>query len=220
MTTGAKPDFDDGPGTLVDAEFITEQVRSELLLHLDKSPLTSGQKSSLIEYANDVGQMVMHGELLPAQIQRAQIERVANEARRLLQALNRLSRPAREAFHAHTDYLAHGSHPPIALEQSVKAAIRQPGTSLLGASWDYVEALEKAAAYAARQYVMDVTGKPDQIRARGLVVMLAEYVRDMTGKTPPKDPASWFACFATCLGEHLGCAIGPRIVASAITAIR
>jgi len=105
MTTRAKPDFYVGGGGMVDAEFIPADVRRELLLHLEKSPLSGEQKNALIEYANDMGQMVMDGELLPAQIQRTQIERVANEARRLLQALNQLSRPAREALHAHTDYL-------------------------------------------------------------------------------------------------------------------
>ena len=164
--------------------------------------------------------MVMDGELTPAQAQRKQIERVANEARRLLQALNQLSQPARDSLHAHTDYLAYGSRPPVELEQAVKAAIKQPGGSLLATGWDYVEALEKAAEYAAQQYTIDTTTKPEQSRARGFVSMLAEHVRGMTGKPPPKDKASWFACFAACLGEHLALPIGPRVIASGIIAIR
>ena len=205
---------------MVDPEFIPADVRRELLLHLEKSPLTGEQKKALIQYANDMGQMVMDGELLPAQIQRTQIERVANEARRLLQALNQLSQPARDALHAHTDYLAYGSRPPVELEQAVKASIKQPGGSLLATGWDYVEALEKAAEYAAQQYTIDTTTKPEQSRARGFVSMLAEHVRGMTGEPPPKDKASWFACFAACLGEHLALPIGPRVIASGITAIR
>ena len=105
MTTRAKPDFSVGGGGMVDPEFIPADVRRELLLHLEKSPLTGEQKKALIQYANDMGQMVMDGELLPAQIQRTQIERVANEARRLLRALNQLSELARDSLHAHTDYL-------------------------------------------------------------------------------------------------------------------
>ena len=205
---------------MVDPEFIPADVRRELLLHLEKSPLTGEQKNALIEYANDIGQMVMDGELTPAQAQRKQIARVANEARRLLQALNQLSQPARDALHAHTDYLAYGSRPPVELEQAVKASIKQPGGSLLSTGWDYVEALEKAAEYAAQQYTIDTTTKPEQSRARGFVSMLAEHVRGMTGKPPPKDKASWFACFAACLGEHLALPIGPRVIASGITAIR
>ena len=205
---------------MVDPEFIPADVRRELLLHLEKSPLTGEQKKALIQYANDMGQTVMDGELLPAQIQRTQIERVANEARRLLQALNQLSQPARDALHAHTDYLAYGSRPPVELEQAVKASIKQPGGSLLSTGWDYVEALEKAAEYAAQQYTIDTTTKPEQSRARGFVSMLAEHVRGMTGKPPPKDKASWFACFAACLGEHLALPIGPRVIASGIIAIR
>lgn len=205
---------------MVDPEFIPASVRRELMLHLEKSPLTGEQKTALIECANDMGQEWMDGELLPAQIQRAQIERIASDARRLLQALNQLSRPAREALHAHTDYLAYGSRPPVELEQAVRATIKQPGGSLLSTGWDYVEALEKAAEYAAEQYTMDKTTKPEQLRARGFVSMLAEHVRGMTGKAPPKDKASWFACFAACLGEHLVLPIGPRIVVSGIAAIR
>ena len=220
MTTRAKPDFSVGGGGMVDPEFIPADVRRELLLHLEKSPLTGEQKKALIQNANDMGQMVMDGELLPAQIQRTQIERVANEARRLLQALNQLSQPARDSLHAHTDYLAYGSRPPVELEQAVKAAIKQPGGSLLATGWDYVEALEKAAEYAAQQYTIDTTTKPEQSRARGFVSMLAEHVRGMTGKPPPKDKASWFACFAACLGEHLALPIGPRVIASGIIAIR
>ena len=218
--TRAKPDFSVGGGGIVDAEFIPAPVREELLRHLHKSPLTGEQKNALIEYANDIGQMVMDGELTPAQAQRKQIARVANEARRLLQALNQLSQPARDALHAHTDYLAYGSRPPVELEQAVKASIKQPGGSLLSTGWDYVEALEKAAEYAAQQYTIDTTTKPEQSRARGFVSMLAEHVRGMTGKPPPKDKASWFACFAACLGEHLALPIGPRVIASGITAIR
>lgn len=205
---------------MVDPEFIPVHVRRELLLHLEKSPLSGEQRNALIEHANDMGQMVMDGELTPAKTQRKQIKSVASEARRLLQALNKLSAPAREALHAHTDYLAYGSRPPVELEQAVKAVIRQPGGSLLATGWDYVEALEKAADYAAEQYTIGTSTKLEQLRARGYVSMLAEHVRAMTGKVPPKDKASWFACFASCLGEHFALPIGPRIVASGITAIR
>ena len=220
MSTRKKPDFSTGGGGMVDPEFIPTHVRRELMLHLKKSPLTDTQKDSLIEYANDIGQMAMDGELQAAKTQRQQIERVASDARRLLQALQQLSTPARDALHAHTDYLAYGSRPPVELEQAVKATIRQPGGSLLSTGWDYVEALEKAAEYAAEQYTMDTTTKPQQLRARGYVSMLAEHVRAMTGEAPPKDNASWFACFAACLGTHLALPIGPRIIASGIAAIR
>ena len=67
MTTRAKPDFSVGGGGMVDPEFIPADVRRELLLHLEKSPLTGEQKKALIQYANDMGQTVMDGELLPAQ---------------------------------------------------------------------------------------------------------------------------------------------------------
>ncbi len=217
-----KPDFSVGGGGWVDPEFIPAPVRDELLLHLQKSPLTDEQKAALIGYANDMAQMVIDDELMPAQTQRQQIERIASDARRLLQAMMLLRKPAREALNAHADYLAWGSCPPVALDAAVKTAIRQQvgDGGLLAVGWDYVEALEKAAEYAAQQYNMDTTTKPEQQRARGYVAMLAEHVRDVTGAIPPKDKASWFACFASCLGGHVGLPIGPRIVASGIAAIR
>ena len=46
MTTRAKPDFSVGGGGMVDPEFIPADVRRELLLHLEKSPLTGEQKNA------------------------------------------------------------------------------------------------------------------------------------------------------------------------------
>ena len=220
MSTRKKPDFAVGGGGLVDPEFVSGGVRSELLLHLKKAPLTDEQKNALIDYANDISQMVCDGELQPAAQQKQQIESIASDARRLLASLHALDGPALEALHAHADYLAFGTKPPVELNRAVKHAIRQPGGSLAAGAWDWVHALEMAADYAAQQYAPTTTSKPSQMRARGLVALLAEHIRAMTGNTPPKDQASWFAAFVACLGEHLGLEIGPRIVASGIGAIR
>ena len=87
-------------------------------------------------------------------------------------------------------------------------------------SWDWVDALEKAATHTAVQYKVDRQTKPLQMRARDFVTAQAERIRDMTGRLPPKDPSAWFADFADCLGRHVGLPSGPRIVVSGIEAIR
>ncbi|WP_370679403.1 hypothetical protein [Comamonas sp. GB3 AK4-5] len=215
-----KPDFSTGEGGWINPEFLPCTLREELLLHLAKSPLTAEQRQALIEFANDIGQMVMDGELLPVQVQRAQIERIARDAHRLLSSLNALSVPAHQALQAHTDYLAYGTTPPVALNDAVKAAIKQPNGSLLSFAWDWVDALEKSSNYAVQQFTPDTTSKPLLMRARGYVSMLAERVHAMTGVYPPKDAASWFAGFVGRLGEHLDLPVGPRVVASGIDALR
>lgn len=215
-----KPDFSVGSGGWVDPNFLPQSLCDELLLHLQKSPLTSEQKAALIKFANDMAQMVMDGDLEPAQATRGQIERVASDARRLLSSMNQLSASARDALHAHVAYLVLGSAPPVGLEEPIKDVLKHPQHTLLSNVWDWVEALEKSAEYATEKITPDTTSKPNLLRARGYVAMIAEHVQRMTGACPPKDPASWFAVFVVRLGEHLGMPIGPRVVASGIDAIR
>lgn len=215
-----KPDLSTGHGGMVDAEFIPASVRVELLLHLKQSSLTDEQKDALLNFSNNIGQMVFDGELESGKKQREQIDAVAMNARRLLSSLKMLGQPARDALHAHTDYLAYGSAPPVELERQIKDEITKPGANLLSSAWDWIDALEMAATYTTQQFNIGKTSKPDQMRARGYVAMLAERVRELTGSTPPKDPAAWFAGFAGCLGKYLDTQMGPRIIKSGIEAIR
>lgn len=215
-----KPDFSIGGGGLLDSEFIPESVRRELLLHLNNAPLSGDQKDLLLEYANDIAQMVLDGELETGKTQREQIETVAANARRLLQSLKMLGQPAREALCSHTEYLAYGNAPPVELDHHIKTIIMKPGGNLLSSSWEWIAALETASTYTTEQFKIDKTSKPEQMRARGYVAMMAERVRELTGSKPPKDKAAWFAGFVDCLGQHMGLEIGPRIVKSGIEAIR
>lgn len=214
-----KPDFSTGGGGLVDPEFIPASVRRELMLHLARSRLTENQKAALLTFANDMGQM-LDRDSDPGKLQREQIEALETNARRLLASLTALGQPALEALHAHTDYLAFGSAPPVELDEDIKNAMKQPHGSLLSSAWDWVDALEKAASYAAGKYEIDKQSKPEQMRARGFVSLMAKQIQALTGAPPPKDPASWFSAFSVCLGNHLGLPIGPRVVASGIEATR
>jgi hypothetical protein len=215
-----KPDFSIGSGGLVDPNFLPSSLREELFLQLGTSPLTMDQKKSLITFANDIGQAVMEGELEPGQAQREQIRKVAANARRLLASINALSPAAKQAIQAHSDYLAYGSEPPVQLPEHVRTAIKSRDGSLLSGAWDWIEATEAAAEYSDSQYTVSRQDKPEQMRSRGYVAILAEHVRSMTGDLPPTDRASWFASFVERLSDHLGVPGGPRIVASGIDAAR
>jgi hypothetical protein len=223
MKTLAKPDFSVGGGGFVDPDFIPASVKGECFLHLNRSKLTESQQTAFLAYANDIAEMVMDGELAAGSAQRARIVAVQDAAHALLTAINALQQqqPALEGMRAHTDYLTWGSTPPVKLPQPVLEAIAPRGKGeLLATAWDWISALELAADYASNQFVLGKQSKPDEMRARGYVSMLAQYVKDTTGKPPPKDPAAWFAGVMRCLGEHLGLSIGARIVASGIEAIR
>lgn len=220
MVVLKKPDFSVGEGGCVNPNYFPESLKRELLDHLHPSPLAIQQKNSLISFASQIAQFGLCGEIISVQTQRDQIEKIARDCRRLLASLNALSKPAKEALHAHTDYLAYGTNPPIQLQQHIKEAIREPDGSLLSEVWDWVEALEVASEYAIEQFTPDTTSKPLLMRARGYVSMLAQHIHVMTGSLPPKSNASWFASFVTRLGEHLDLPIGPRVVASGIEAVR
>lgn len=219
----AKPDFSVGGGGIVDPNFIPASVKSECLLHMNRSNLTESQQSAFLQYANDIAETVMDGDLTPGSAQRTRLEAVRDAAHKLLTAMNSLQQQqsALEAMQGSTDSLAWGSAPLEELPQVVLQAIAPRGQDeLLPVAWDWVSALELSADHASKQFALGKQSKPAELRARDYVTNMAQYVKDTTGKPPPKDAASWFAGVMGCLGEHLGLSIGPRIVASGIEATR
>lgn len=215
-----KPDFSFGEGGWVDPNFFPEELKRELLDHLNTSLLSLQQREELISFASQMAQFALPGEVITAQKQRDQIEKIAKDARRLLTSMNSLSAPAKEALHAHTDYLVYGSTPPMQLQEHIKESIKHSDGGLLSHAWDWVEALEAASEYAMEQFTPDTTSKPLLNMARGYVSMVAQRIHSMTGKLPPKSGASWFAAFVTRLGEHLSLPIGPRVVESGVEEVR
>lgn len=206
MDRRQKPDFSRGCARWIDPAFIPGSVRCELLLHLLPSRLTESQKATLVNLANDEAQIAKFADLDAGKTQRQEIEAVEANARRLLASMTALSVPARNTLHAHTRAIAH-------------ARVELSDRQFLSTAWDCVAALEEASAFAASKYELNKQSKPAQTVARYFVLRLAEHVRELTGETPPKDPAAWFASFVGCLGNHLKLPIGPRIVASAIKLI-
>ena len=220
MAKRQKPDFSDGMGEILDEAFFSSPVRNELLLHLKKSPLTDAQKTNLIAFSGDIGQTLI-GDLNSdaLQVQRDQIEIVGTNARRLLASLNSFGESAKQTMQSKAGYLVAGSEPSVNIDPHVKAAIKTRQGDLLDMSWDWIDALEKAATYTAAQYKLDRQIKPPQIRARVFVTMQAEHIRTLTGKLPPKSPSGWFAAFADCIGSHIGLPAGSKIVKSGIEGV-
>lgn len=220
MNKVQKPDFSSARKGYVDHQFIPDTIRAELRLHLQPSPLTQSQQESLINFANNMGQAVFDADLETGKRQREQIEAVAADAARLLSSLRKLGQPACRMLSAETDYLAVASAPPIEIDDRIKAAIKQEDGGLLSSAWDWVEALEKTASYTIEQFNIDKQSKPEQMRARNYISLLADRVREVTGEAPPKDPAAWFHAFVTCLVNFIDSPIGTRVVKSGIEAIR
>lgn len=219
MKQRIKPNLSPGGGSWVDPDFLPGEVKRNLLLHLKNSPLTATQSDSLLSFCNDMAQE-LDDSAEAFSLQRAQIQSVAANARRLLASLNGIGKPAREALSAHTDYLAFGTRPPISLPDTVKQAICRRDGDILSSSWDWISALEYSAEYAASKYQIDRQTKPEQLRAKDYLAKVANHIQVTTGKLPPKDRSSWFADFADCLCSFLALPAGPRIIASAVDAAR
>lgn len=214
-----KPDFSHGAAKRIDPEFLPTNVRGELMLHLNTSRLTDDQKIDLIEFAGVVCQMLPDDESTGAE-QRKRIRTVEENTRRLLNSMRLLGDPERSALQAHTRFLVNSDKSPINLGDHINAELSKPRARILSSSWDWLSALEKAAGFAADQYKIDKQSKPDQARGRCCVIWLAEHIQALTGEIPPKDPASWFAGFAECLGKQIDLKIGTHIIKSGIESIR
>lgn len=227
-TKRIKPDFSTGTAEWIDQDFFPPTVMRELTLHLKRSPLTQRQREALLVFASGICQSPFPNDLeteksQPVETgkrQREQIEAVAANASRLLASLTLLGGPAASALRAHADFLVYGHGVPVELDKQIKATLQQSGERLLPMAWDWIDALEVASTYAAKQFDIDKTTKPKQMRGRGYVAELAKHIQELTGSKPPKDSASWFAAFVECVGRHMGLEIGTRVVKSGIESTR
>lgn len=210
-----KPDFQADEGGWVDPEFFPFALRSELTLHLTSAPLSEAEKTNLINFAAEIAQMLFDDPLLPHKQIVEELRTVESNARRLLASLNTLSPQSTEAIHINAKPMAFGAFRDLPIAQRVRQNVGADD-GLLGSAWDWIAALELIADKAASQYTLDRQAKPEQLRARGYVTLLAERVRGMTGVLPPKDRSAWFAAFAGRIGQSVGYEIGPRMVASGI----
>ena len=216
-----KPDFTEGGGFVVDPEFLPKDVHARCCDSLRKSRLSHEQITELLEFASKEAQYQLRDVIAYSQ-QKKQLEALGEAAHALLVAINKMHFETKQMFHAHAHYLAEKTPDPgqpLAYPPRVLRSIRNSGgqEQILESAWDWVDALETGAQYAASQFTYDRQSKPREIMARQYVASLADCIEKMTGERPPKDPASWFQEFVDCLvKDHFDLPSGNRIVRGAI----
>lgn len=163
--------------------------------------------------------MMMQASTSPAAQQRAQLQAVASDARRLLHHLAVLNEAARASLKPHAEYLALCA-PEKLNERAREILLSGRGRELFELAWDVAEVLEAVTDYAASECSGTRQDKPEQDRLRAFVAELAREVHRLTGKAPPKDRAAWYAGFVAVLAESFGQTPGPRLIATAIDSAR
>ncbi len=215
----AKADFVPVLGGWIDPNYFGKKQRAKLAEIAGRSRLSADHISGLIEFTNWFSQTVDH-DGAPNAKQRAELRQIVEDCSRLLDAMERLSRPTITGFLAHTEYLVRGSTHGIELPTKVRLSLREPRDKMLSRAWDWVDALRVSACYAASQIGVSKQEKPDQRVARGLVAMVAEHLLRTTGKLPPKSSESWFSAYMIYVGEQLHLPIGQIVVKSGIELVR
>lgn len=216
-----KPELGHGIGYMVNSKFLPVELR-KVLMELIKVE-TGLPKTKINAFLDDCGEaaqmMVMDREQIGLGEQQTQLETIATNAHRLLASINTANEKSRETLTSHSEYLAFGSSPPVKLPRKVIADVRVHGTenTLLALAWDYVQALEQAAHYAAEQIVPSKQAKPEQFNGTRLTSFVVDAYWQRFNALPPKNQAGWFAAFMKDLGGHFKVACGPRIVNNVIT---
>lgn len=205
-----------GGGGMIDHEFFPAALVKDLERQLSAAPLTEPQKRELIQHCNDRSQFIPDGDA-PASRIIEQLERLANDSRRLLATMNLLERETIDTMQGHEAALVFMGQPEVSLPVSVRRRLMDsPEGELLPVSHEWVKALEICSNYASSKVHATRQGKPEQAKARALVELAASKVQEMTGKLPAKTRDNWFAAFVSLWLEHLGLDAGPRIVKSGI----
>lgn len=144
----------------------------------------------------------------------AQLQRVQEKARALLQALASLTPEAGQALDAHLAYLILASDAPEKVSQHTEFTRREHQT--ISQWWDIVQDVEVAAAYAATQESPSKAYRPAIQNAKRLVYWAADAVYSVRGALPPRGKGTWFPEFASELGNAFGLSCGPALVDSVV----
>lgn len=218
-----KPNLECGGGGAIDPNCISHKEKEDLRLLLKISPLDTEQKEKLIDWVNDDFQFYEIQKQSFAE-EKAQIESVTKQAWELLNAINRMSKSARDMFDAQTGIFLFKRDPPVEIPQTIKDAIahasRVEGSSTLEFAWELVNLVKENGNYTTAQYPQLTKGlKPATEQAKGLVASLAWRINEMTGALPPVGKETWFSGFAKRVGELYGLDIGWRVVKEGISRI-
>ena len=225
MATHRKmPDFSGGEGEIVNPDFLSATTKSRLRNILVDSGLYDAEKEQFIAACNDHIQAYGPFENPPASAANTikEIASLASKAHGLLNEMGLLSSEAQELFAVHCSTLALGSNPPVKLEQPIKDElaykIHQIGG--LGVFWQWVQALQQVAEYAASKPQPTRQSKPSQSKATAMVTAIANCYLAITGKYPPATRGGWFEQYVAEIGKAACLSIGPRIINGALKQIK
>lgn len=201
-----KPDFDDDQsGGWIDINFLPQAVHDELKHHIGKAQLPEVKVKKFLNSCNEFVQVIHADRDTTGQDRvKMEIEKIANDAHRLLAAINSASPQARQCLELFNE------------EQRGDVAENE----ILPLAWDCIQALEKAATYSADQIKPDRQNKPTLTNSRRLAGHVVGAYWRYFNALPPSNQAGWFAGFMTCLGDHCGMQCGPRIVSGAIRTVK
>lgn len=195
-----KPPFLGDAGGWEDLEFLPASLRLQLLpVILERQRHTPQEADDFLAACARAAQIVLDGRRrVTFAHERDQIEAVADAARDLLKAMQRLGGDAVEGIEAHT------IHP----------------TGLLSRTWDWVEVLEGATRDAVESIPSDARSKPDALTAAELTRLVVQAYWRRFGTLPPISQDGWFVAFMQRLGAHFGLQTGARPVRDAIDRAR
>ena len=221
-----KPELGYGIGYMVDSNFLPAELRKELMELIESETKLLDNKAETMRvdlFLDDCGvaaqRMVMDREQIALGKEQNQLKTIATNARRLLASINAANEKTHETFTAHAEYLIYGTTPPVKLPGKIIADLRGcgPENTLLAMGWDYAQALEQAANYAAEKIEPSKQAKPEQINGTRLTSLVVDAYWQRFNALPPMNQAGWFVAFMERLGAHFKVACGPRIVNKVIT---
>lgn len=218
------PDFSGGEGEIVNPDFLSATNKSRLRNILADSGLYDTEKEQFIAACNDHIQAYGPFGKPPASAADTikEIKSLASKAHGLLNEMGLLSSEAQELFSVHCSTLALGSNPPVKLEQPIKDElaykIHQIGG--LGVFWQWVQALQQVAEYAASKPQPTRQSKPSQSKATAMVTAIANCYLAITGKYPPTTHNGWFEKYMAAIGEITHVPIGWTLTHNAVAQLK
>lgn len=211
----ARPEFEDwATGFWVDPDCLEDGLKRRLWDTFPSRWVWAQKVDVLYEVGERVQTAIAFFDAKAPANRVAQLERIKDKARELLQALAALDQEVGLRLDSHIAYLVLGSDPPEQLSEFTEAARHEGHT--LGKWWDVVQDIEAASAYAASKERPNKSDRPAIANAKRLIHFAASAVHCVTGKLPPRGKGTWFPHFARELGEGYGLKCGQDLVNSVV----
>ena len=218
------PDFSGGEGEIVSPDFLSTVSKNRLRNILADSGLYDAEKEQFIAACNDHIQTYGPFGNKPVSTASAikEIRDLASKAHGLVNEMGLLSSEAQELFSTHCSTLAFGSSPAVKLEQSIKdeLAHKLHQIGALGVFWQWADALQQVAEYAASKPQPTRQDKRDQSKAKAMVTVVANFYRGIAGKYPPTTHGGWFERYMAEIGKITHLPIGWTLIYNTVAQLK